>query len=300
MNNVPAAPLLLILAHAASTAAHAAPTVRAPEDDPNVLIMRGLDLRRQGKAQQALELFRQAFDDAPSPRTLGQMGLVESSLQLWLDADAHLGAALATPDDAWVHRNRQFLAKAIDRAQQHVGELTLSGPAGTRVAVAGKPIGALPLAAPVRLAEGNVAVTATAEGRKPYSVELTIKGGARAAVSIILEPLDLAAPAPAPPSPPPTLVTPWRRVSAPAGAAFMIAGAAALAWGLTWIALDGRETCLGCGSRYDTHAAGLWLVGGGVVLSLAGGALLYSAFHVRSTATTVGVTDQGAHSATRF
>jgi hypothetical protein len=65
------------------------------------------------------------------------MGLVESSLQRWMDADAHLGAALATPDDPWVHRNRVFLDQAIDRTRQHVGELVITGPPGTRVSLGG-------------------------------------------------------------------------------------------------------------------------------------------------------------------
>ena len=142
--------------------------------------MRGLDLRRAGRSADALALFRRAYEVAPSPRTLGQMGLVESSLQLWADAEAHLLAVLATPEDAWVHRNRQFLEQARERTKEHMGELLITGPPGTKVSLGERRVGSLPLAAPVRLAEGDVVISATSDGYKPFSVDLSIKGGARA------------------------------------------------------------------------------------------------------------------------
>jgi hypothetical protein len=178
---------LVVLAPLSRTAA------QAKERDPDALIMRGLDLRRTGRSEEALILFRRAYEAEPSPRTLGQMGLVESSLQLWIDADTHLGAALATPDDAWVRRNRHFLDQAMDHAREHVGELAITGPPGTRISVAGKRAGTLPLV-PLRLAEGEVDVSASADGRRPYSVQVSVKGGGRAAISIVLEPVELAAP----------------------------------------------------------------------------------------------------------
>ena len=188
MNTLRAAAIVLIVV------VHLNPALaRADDADPDVLIMRGLDLRRAGRSAEALALFRRAYEAAPSPRTLGQMGLVESSLQLWADAEAHLVAALATPNDAWVHRNHQFLDQARDRTKEHMGELVITGPPGTKVSLDEKPIGSLPLTAPVRLVEGDVTINATAAGYKPFSLDLSIKGGARAAVSIVLERIDLEA-----------------------------------------------------------------------------------------------------------
>src|SRR5262245_62039299 len=83
-------------------------TAQAAEPAPDELIARGLELRRQAKPEQALQMFQRAHALAPSPRTLGQMGLVEASLEHWLDADAHLTASLATPGDVWVKKNRGF------------------------------------------------------------------------------------------------------------------------------------------------------------------------------------------------
>jgi hypothetical protein len=248
------------------------------DQDPDLLIKRGLDLRRAGKSEEALELFRRAHEAAPCPRTLGQMGLVESSLQLWIEADSHLTAALATPDDAWVHKNRRFLDQAVVRAREHVGELMITGPPGTKVAVAGRSIGALPLPAPIRIAEGDVAVSATSEGTKPYAVDVSIKGGARAAISIVLEPLDLAVRQAPEQAEPFTLSPLSNKLRLGLGASLAAGGVAALAWGVTWIAIDGRASCVRC-DPYDTRSAGLWLVGGGSALALAGGALIFWALH---------------------
>ena len=223
------------------------------EPDADALIMRGLDLRRAGQSEEALILFRRAFQTAPSPRTLGQMGLVESSLQLWIDADAHLGAALTTPGDTWVHRNRRFLDQAMDHAREHVGELAITGPPGARISVAGKRAGALPLT-PLRLAEGEVDISASADGRKPYSVQVSIKGGARVAISIALEPLELARRPRLSRSSRPRSLRPERGCG---GRALAAAGTVVLAWGITWIALDGRPTCGHCTSSYDTKTPGI-------------------------------------------
>src|SRR5262249_44929422 len=152
---------------------------------------------------------------------------VETSLRLWSDADAHLAAALATPGDRWVRQNRGFLAEAQVRARTHVGDLVVTGPPGVRLSVAGREIGQLPLPAPLRLAEGDLRSTATAEGRKPVAVHVTIQGGMLNAVTVVLEPLDLDV---HPPTPPPALVAESRPLDRRRwiGGALVAAGAGAL------------------------------------------------------------------------
>ncbi len=299
MNTLRAAAVALIVV------AHFKPAfARADDTDPDVLIMRGLDLRRAGRSADALALFRRAYEVAPSPRTLGQMGLVESSLQHWADAEAHLVAALATPDDAWVHRNRQFLDQARERTKEHMGELVITGPPGTKVSLGEKPIGALPLATPVRLVEGEIAINATSAGYKPFSLDLSIKGGARAAVSIVLERIDLAARGSevqdlVSPSPPATHRRLW------AGTTLAVAGAGALTWGIAWLVLDGRRDCGAgqpgaCPTTYDTRTAGTLLAVGGGALALAGGALLYSGLRPGPLNVTLGMTTHSLRFEARF
>ena len=277
---------------------------RTDEADPDGLIMRGLDLRRAGRSADALALFRRAYEAAPSPRTLGQMGLVESSLQLWADAEAHLVAALATPSDAWVRRNRQFLDQAKERAKEHMAELVITGPPGTRVSLGERPIGALPLATPVHLVEGEITINATSAGYKPLSLDLSIKGGARAAVSIVLEPIDLAARnsevqdrvSLSPPA------IRWRLWT---GTTLAVAGAGALIWGIAWVALDGRHTCgagqpANCANTYDTRTPGILLAAGGGALAFAGGVLLHSGLHPAPLNVTLGMTTHSLRFEARF
>jgi hypothetical protein len=297
MNTLRAATIALILV------VHVAPA-HAGADDPDVLIMRGLDLRRAGRSADALALFRRAYEVAPSPRTLGQMGLVESSLQLWADADAHLLAALETPDDAWVHRNHQFLEQARERTKDHMGELLINGPPGTKISLGGRRIGALPLTAPVRLVEGDIVIKATSDGYKPFSLDLSIKGGERAAVSIVLERFDLAARNPETQRFASTTAPPrdWRLWT---GATLAVAGAGVLAWGIGWIALDGRGDCsggqsTGCGTTYDTKSPGILLALGGGALAVAGSVLLYSGLHPAALNVTLGMTTHSLRFEGRF
>lgn len=258
---------------------------RARDVDPDTLIAQGLELRRAGKSAEALELFRKAHQQAPSPRTLGQMGLVEASLTHWMDADGHLSASLATPDDVWVRKNRPFLEQALDRARMHIGELVISGRPGAAVWLAGQSLGVLPLSGAVPSLEGNVSLTASAEGFKPFSAIVLVKGGARTAFAIVLDPLDASAmPAPANDrfsmaEASPSSTKRW------AGLSLAAAGIVALTWGIVWIELDNHNTCGSlqagsCGSVYDTRPAGWILTASGSAAALAGGALLFSALHV--------------------
>jgi hypothetical protein len=299
MNTVRAATIALIVI------VHLGPALaRADDANPDILIMRGLDLRRAGRSAEALALFRRAYEVAPSPRTLGQMGLVESSLRLWANAEAHLVAALATPEDAWVRRNRNFLDQARERTKEHMGELVITGPPGTKVSLGDKPIGSLPLPTPVRLAEGEIVINATSSGYQPFSLDLSIKGGGRTAVSIVLERIDLAPRSPAPRdlvrSDPPARQ--WRLWT---GTALGIAAAGALTWGIAWIALDGRRECDGgrpadCATTYDTRTSGILLAAGGGALALASGVLLHSGLHPAGGNVTLGMTMHSLQLEARF
>jgi len=277
----------MTLALFATTVASARGDATERAGAPDALILRGLELRRTGHPADALELFRRAHERAPSPRTLGQMGLVETSLRMWFDADAHLAAALATPGDRWVRQNRDFLAQAQARVRAHVGDLVVNGPAGVRLSVGGKEIGQLPLRAPLRLAEGDFRITASAEGRKPVSIDVKIQGGVLNAVTVVLEPLDLEARPPPAPFPAVETRAPDRRRWV--GGALAAAGAGALIWGILWMQLDGRPSCADPGrgqpcAEYDTRSAGLALTVGGGVLLLAGGGLIYTGLRSSSSA----------------
>lgn len=281
------------------------PVARAagPETEADALIARGLELRRQEKSTDALDLFQRAHALAPSARTLGQMGLVEASLQLWAAAEGHIATALTMPSDPWVRKNRGFLAQALATAKAHVGELEIIGPAGTEISIDGKPAGTLPAIPVVRRSEGQVVVMATGAGFQNFTKTVSIAGGARTSLAIVLDPVDsrpavaVAPPVPlvtSPPAPPvaESRLRSWKTWT---GGALAAAGAGLLAWGIVWIAVDGNDACSGvtgpgCGVVYDTNSAGWMLAGGGAAALSAGTILLLTGRTSSSSDVAVGFT----------
>jgi hypothetical protein len=83
--------------------------------DADVLIKPGVELRREGKDQVALEEFRPAFDVAPTPRALAQIALAEEALGRWIDAEAHIGKARGRAGP-WIRSiGRRWSSRALDR-----------------------------------------------------------------------------------------------------------------------------------------------------------------------------------------
>jgi hypothetical protein len=279
---------------------------RAPAaESSEKLIEQGLHLRRDGRPAEALELFRQAHAIAPSPRTFGQMGLVEASLRDWVEGENHLSVSLANPDDPWVLKNRAFLDEALSLCRRHVGDLVVSGAPGIEVFVAGKSIGTLPAVPAVRLAEGEVTVSASAPGFKAFERTVTIAAAARTPLAIALVPIaappaPTAAPPAVPAAPSPAATAP-AVVAAPAsppeqpnasnwhtwvGLGLSAVGAAAIGWGAFWIHIEGEcpsgATCDGkapTSGTYETGTAG-WVFAGVGAAAVAGGiAILLTGGH---------------------
>jgi hypothetical protein len=281
------------------------PVARAagPDAEADALIAKGLDLRRQEKPTDALDLFQRAHAIAPSPRTLGQMGLVEASLQRWADAEAHVTAAIATPNDPWVRKNRSFLDQALATARSHIGELEIIGPAGTEISIDGKPVGSLPAIPVIRRSEGQVTVAASGAGFKDFTKTASIAGGARTSLAIVLDPVEsrpavaLAPPVPLVTSPPPARPaesprSSWRTWT---GGTLIAAGAGLVGWGIAWIAVDGNDACgavtgPGCGTVYNTKTPGWMLAGGGAAAASVGAILLLTGRTSGSSDVAVGFT----------
>ncbi|MFO0650171.1 MAG: hypothetical protein U0326_28375 [Polyangiales bacterium] len=170
----------------------------------------GVELRRSGHNDEALVEFEAAYGLRREPRTAAQLGLASQAVGRWLRADALLREGLAAPDDPWITRNRAALDGALSVVGRHLATVELLGDvAGARVRVNGEDAGTLPLAAPVRVVAGTVAVDVTAEGYEALSLRFVASAG-----EILRERITLVAARPAQPpaqppvSPPPVIAPP--------------------------------------------------------------------------------------------
>ena len=170
--------------------------------EAEALIRQGVELRAQKKDERALPMFEKAYQVSRSPRTAGQLGLVEMALGYFVDAEKYLGEAVASPDHPWVAKNLATLKAQLATAKSQIGELYIVGePAGAEVVVNGKSAGRLPLSGPVRLDKGRVDVQVRAAGYLPTSDSVTMVGGKREDRSYRLQREAVAV---APPPPPVT------------------------------------------------------------------------------------------------
>jgi len=165
---------------------------RARADDAEALITRGIELREQGKDEQALELFRRALAQSPTPRARAQVALAEQALGMWIAAERDLVLAIGA-DDPWIKKHRGPLEAALGVVQSHLGELDVrGGPPGAEVFIDGARVGSLPLASPARVVTG----AHTVEVRAPGYVAVT-RSTSVAAGGVARETVDLARAAPA-------------------------------------------------------------------------------------------------------
>jgi tetratricopeptide (TPR) repeat protein len=163
----------LLMMFAVQSAALAAPE----PDSPDGWNARGVQYRKQGQNEKALDAFRHAHDMAASPRSVGQMGFVEHDLGQYVAAERHLTEALSAAADPWVSKNRLFLNEALMLARKHLARLTITGPPGAMVTVGGELAGVLPLAKPISLAEGTRSIEVTSAGYLPWKHEAVLTAG---------------------------------------------------------------------------------------------------------------------------
>jgi PEGA domain len=156
-------------------------------------IREGVRLRQEGNDERALPFFQKAYDLLHTPRTEGQLGLVEMAIGYWLEADQHLAEALESPEHPWVIKNRDALQGALTRVKHSIGEIVLSGgPPGATIFLNGRPVGRMPMAAPIRAPKGKAEIELRAPGYATGSYALRIAGSDSQALTVNLEKQSLA------------------------------------------------------------------------------------------------------------
>jgi hypothetical protein len=189
---------VILLAWSTNAAAGRKNTESSDASSETALIRKGLDLRQKGQDEEALKEFRRAYELSQSARALAQIALAEQALGRWVEAESHLTEALTHTQESWISHNKKHLDQALNDIQGHLGSLELSGEAkpGT-VKVDGVQVATLPLAAPLRVPAGSIALEVQAPGYLPIgrTVVVPARGLAR-------EPLVFVAVAAAKPLPP--------------------------------------------------------------------------------------------------
>jgi hypothetical protein len=130
---------------------------------------------------------------------------------------------------------------------------------------------------------GAIRIRATAPGHQPFDVDVVATAGEEIVAKTDLVPIPVAVPSlgPRPLLPPAAPLSPpedhrWRQRT---GTALVGAGAAAVAVGVVWLAINGKGTCDPtpggtCQRNYDTSLQGWLAVGAGAALAGAGVGLI--------------------------
>ncbi|MES1207197.1 MAG: PEGA domain-containing protein [Pseudomonadota bacterium] len=154
-------------------------------EDP---IAQGLQLRKDGRDQEALPLFQRAVKEQGTPRAFGQLGTCEQALGLWVDAEAHITEALAHPRDSWVEKNAAALRTALDYIAGRLGSIEVWGsPVGARVTMDGASVGVLPLPKPARVAVGQRKLAVESSGFQAERRTIDVTAGALVREHVVLQ-----------------------------------------------------------------------------------------------------------------
>jgi tetratricopeptide (TPR) repeat protein len=214
----------------------------AQEPSGDELIRSGLDLRRQGKDAEALELFRRAQEQAPSPRALAQIALAEQALGRFAEAEKHLEQVLAA-DDPWVLERRPVLTKALEEVRAQLGTLEIrANRSDAEVFLDGTRAGRLPLA-PLRLSAGAYDVEVRARDHNPATRTVRIRPNGVTRVDFDLAPATHRAPPP-PQEPSPRAASRATAAETRAKAPDEPAGVGSIQETAAWITLAGAGALL--------------------------------------------------------
>ncbi len=142
----------------------------------------------QGRYEEALSAYRDAFAIEPSPALLYNMGRAQEKLGRYAEALTTLEAfsAAATPElKARVPR----LEGLMKDLRARIARLTIrANVAGARVYIANEPIGTAPFASPVSVMPGTTELQVRADGYSLYAREVALDAGSNVVLDVVLTP----------------------------------------------------------------------------------------------------------------
>jgi hypothetical protein len=169
--------------------------------DRDSLIERGLQLRREHRDSEALEVFRRTVKVFPSPRAHAQVALAEQALGQWVAAERDLRDALRAKDDPWIKSHKAALEGALEALGKHLGTLVLTtNVMPAEVFLDNTLVGELPMD-PLRVAAGPVRIELRSKGYEhaARTVEVAAQTTVTEEIFLIAEPAPEPVAAPVPP-----------------------------------------------------------------------------------------------------
>ncbi len=206
---VPAALLSVLLAGSALAQPPSGSRAQA-----ETLIDAAIDLREQGRDEEALVLLLEAEERWPSPRTLAQLGFVHQALGHFEQAHALLVQARSAYDDPWILRNTGVVDRAIERTRAELVALRIQSAAGATVSLDGHVVGTTPLS-DLYIAPGHHVVAIEREPGTRVVREVDGRVGTDLVLPVTFPPPSAATATDAPPQSPRDLERPPTASTAP-------------------------------------------------------------------------------------
>jgi hypothetical protein len=134
--------------------------------DADELVVQGIELRKQGRDQEALERFRLAAAQSPSsPRLLGHLSLALHATEQWVESEQLMQEVLKAADDPWVIRHTAELKQSLDAVQDHLAWLHVESFAEGQLWLDGMRIKAPPNGDPLRVVARRCEIKLEIAGR---------------------------------------------------------------------------------------------------------------------------------------
>ncbi|HEU4536220.1 MAG TPA: PEGA domain-containing protein [Polyangiaceae bacterium] len=200
-----ASPALVAASVALAAVAPPSPARAAPTPAPSAAnareagkhFQRGVSLFNEADYNAALIEFKRAYELAPNPHVLYNVGQTNFQLQNYAAAIVAFEAYLS---EAPQPTHRAEVETALETLRTRVGRLEIaSDVAGAEVAIDDQPVGRTPFAKPLIVSVGRRKVVATAEGRAPITRYVEVASGEGQPLALTFA---ATAPSPAPPPAP--------------------------------------------------------------------------------------------------
>jgi hypothetical protein len=162
--------------------------------DEASLLRHGVELRREHRNEEALEVFARVLATHPTPVARAQVALAEQALGRWLQAENDLKAALEARDDPWIAKNGPALEDARAEIDRHLAWMTVDvDVASAVVRLDGRTIEA---GSETRVPAGTGVLEVHADGYVPDVRGVEIRAREHGHIAITLAKLIAQAPSP--------------------------------------------------------------------------------------------------------